>query len=708
MPQFTPLLSVSDYLWDVPLIIFGESLASMPTESWQTGEGWIDVLNKSGADVLGLVLPLELKSHNHWRQSLHGFELLEWLRYSSDPSVNLCPVLVASWQPLQDTLRRRFEPLVVTEGCRLVRLPEAMKGDNRRLQDFVQQVRGTEAFQYREREESLKRLALGRADVAQSLTHHDLANDFFAAWRLWKGYLKALQDVAQSRTKNAEVNKALKDLYKSASKIEFAWQGGLEQKIRRPYFRQFCLSREQDSIAPYPEVESAYDIIRLHAQQGLSSDTRILFVDDEFDKGMADVLLQLLFGDAKDEALKFTTKGPKDSEWIYSESAARKTRDTQGNDHWARFVCVKDIDTAALWLKHWGEANLFKPERSKLPSIESRIDERNWVKSWAEFLETGANSSRDIKDLFGYQLNGKINLDKDGARPKTVNTFVILDLRLMRTSSEGDDSSLERDSKQFLKALKSQRPNIPVLMLTASRQANKYSDFMDSDQDDDDPQKADGWLIKEAPDAMTDDANSSRAACYLLDFIHLSARVNQWYRPSINWNQEVKQAYHEMWSSPYFDDCLKSVSKRADTYIDKLDDEAFKRANKGRKLLGSVQEEGENFKFEIEDRLVARRVAIWALLYSADWSGGIPSWNVKEFQNTLSCAPVGRPSKNPMKYPRDVLNFNTDLYLSSYTQKLLEMLLPEEYDWLEKQVWREKSKAKILNYLREVRAKEDV
>jgi len=580
-----------------------------------------------------------------------------------------------------------------------------MKDGNKLLEDFVARVRGGEAFQYRERKEDLRLLAFGRAKAAENLTHHDLANDFFAGWRLWKGYLKALEDVSIVRSKNADATKSIKQLLEHASQVVFEWQDELERKIRRPYFREFCLSRERVAVASYPEVESAQNVVRLHAQQGLPSDSRILFVDDEFDKGMADVLLQILFGRVNGGRLEFTTKGPMNDEWVYSEPAARKTRECQEGDRWARMVCVKDIYTAALWLKYWGEVDLFEPRRRKSPKLASYRTEESWADDWAEFFGQERKAIRDIKDILGYQTIGNLNLDKDIARPKGVSTFLFLDLRLVVNSAGAeDDSSLERDSKLFLNALKSQRPDIPVLMLTASRQTNKYTEFMGSGQGEAEPLKADGWLIKEAPDAMTGDTNSSRSAYYLLDFMYLSAQMNKWYRPSISWDQEVKQAYHEMWSSPYFDECLNNVCNRADAYLKNLKDDKFREYNRGRKLLGSVQQDGENFKFDIEGRLVARRVAVWALLYTADWSGEYPSWKVADFLSQLSCMPVSIK----IEYPSNVLNFKTDLLLGTYTHKLLEKLLKEEYDWLEKQEWPAKIREATLNFLKKVRAKEKV
>jgi hypothetical protein len=692
-----------DYRWDCPLLIFRDKLGLAPAGAWRTGDAWAEYLDQAGNDVLGVVLPLELEVEDDWSDGFHGLVLLEWLRYSASDPVSLAPTLTASWHPLQDVQKRHFEPLVFGNGCFFARLPDAMEGGNSQLRAFVHDVRGVGANNYRELKDNLKRFSYGRAESAEGLTHHDLANDFYAALRLWTGYQKALEDAAASRLKEAEANRAVKEMLSFVNRVRFSWQAGFEKKLRSPYFRQFCLSRRDVRIAPYPEVETGEDVVRLHALRGLSPDTRVLFVDDEFDRGLADVLLQTLFARPELGQLSFTTMGPSNNQWVYSETAVRGTRGVTKKDHWARMVCVKDINAAAAWLKFWGEANLFRPKSKKSPFVESFTESVDWAKEWGTFWGAGHAENYDPKDVLGYNTSSTLNLDKDLARPKSVNTFIILDLRLGLRVQDGNEVSRERDSKLFLKALKAERPDIPVLMMTASRQVNKYADLMPGAQDDESIYRPDGWLTKEAPDALIDDVNSSRAAQYLLDFFHLSALMNRWYRDSINWGQSVRSAYHEMWSSRHYEACLKSIEQRADEYINNLKDASFRQRNRGRKLLGSIQQDGKRYKYDIEDRLVARRVAVWALLMSASWLNDNPEWNVEGFLRTLSCLPVD----TEIKYPSSVLNFKTDLYLSSYKPALMGMLMKEEYDWLERQEWPEDIREQFYRFIRLVRARED-
>ncbi len=675
----------------------------MRIDDWEDGESLACALSEFGGDTLGLVLPLELKTASHWRQSLFGLELLEWLRFSGKMpgGINLIPVLAASWQPLQDVLRQRFEPLIVSHGCLFTRLPEAMEKGNEKLSDFVRNVRGDELFTYRERQENLIRFALGRSDAAEALTHHELANDYFAAWRLWVGYLKAVEDATHRRTKSVNGANAIREMLKSTREITFSWQNELNRKIDSPYFRQFCLAKKSIRVAPYRPVESAADLVALHAEHGVSPNTRILFIDDEFDLGLAEVLLQILFGRPGDKKLEFTTNGPADEEWVYSEPAARRTRKIQGDDCWARMVCVKDTCAAALWLEHWGFADLFEPRRKKAPKITAHKTRSEWIDDWAKFMGVPAKNAESMDDVLGYSPNK--NLDARHARPKPVNTLIILDLRLKRQKPD-DESAFEKESVRFIDALTHQQAEIPILILTASRQINIYTEIIEGDRTMQARTFPIDWLMKEAPDAMFDEVKSSHPVHRLLDFIHISARFNKWYRPSIVWDYKRKVEYQVMRDSGYSEGCLNSVSQRADKYIEKLGDESFRDKNKRRKLLGSVIEDGGNYKFKIESRLVARRVAIWALLQTSNWAGQAPLWDADRFHQKLSCQAI----RQPVKFPSDVLNFNTDLYLYTYLPVLLDGLLKEEYDWLEMQGWSKENEEFILGHLKKIREKENV
>jgi len=72
MHSFTTLNSMSDHRWDMPLIILSDKIEVMSVEQWETGERWIEALDKLAEEVRGVVLPLELQTPAGWRQSLHG------------------------------------------------------------------------------------------------------------------------------------------------------------------------------------------------------------------------------------------------------------------------------------------------------------------------------------------------------------------------------------------------------------------------------------------------------------------------------------------------------------------------------------------------------------------------------------------------------------------------------------------------------------
>jgi len=82
----------------------------------------------------------------------------------------------------------------------------------------------------------------------------------------------------------------------------------------------------------------------------------VLLVDDEFDKGVADTLLQVLF-----RQTAFTVQ--------YQEQAVYSSK--QNDVAKARFVCVKTAEAARNWLRYWGD----------LPFSEEALDamSRGWV-----------------------------------------------------------------------------------------------------------------------------------------------------------------------------------------------------------------------------------------------------------------------------------------------------------------------------------------
>ena len=91
-------------------------------------------------------------------------------------------------------------------------------------------------------------------------------------------------------------------------------RGLLGSPVVQPAFQQFQVLGRSTAPPKYPEIEDANQLVRDHAREGLPPVLRVLLVDDEFDKGLADALLKILFGN-----VDFTSRGPGGNEWVYSE-----------------------------------------------------------------------------------------------------------------------------------------------------------------------------------------------------------------------------------------------------------------------------------------------------------------------------------------------------------------------------------------------------
>jgi hypothetical protein len=234
------------------------------------------------------------------------------------------------------------------------------------------------------------------------------------------------------------------------------------------------------------------------------------------------------------------------------------------------------------------------------------------------------------------------------------------------------------ESVQLREAIKAEDPDFPVIMLTASRQAVNFAAVMAG------AREVDGWLTKEAPDVPADDENSSRAVHYLLERLHLFACLRDWYRPEFEWNLERKLAYAHLHNSPYRDSCLGHVAARAEAVFSALlRDRTLQDKYRGEKFYSCIESEVAPLRFDVERRLVARRVAVAALLHTAQWAPGGPHWDVDAFQNLMP----GRPDKKIVKAVYDVVNFNDRLWLTTSDPALVERLLKEEYEWLLNRHW---------------------
>lgn len=179
--------------FESPLLVTDQELVALPAEAWQNGEKWVAALEER-TDVVGIVLPLEIKASEHQtRQDLLGVELLNWLRWSADEPLRYVPVLAAAWQPIEAILRRTLNLLLVTRGTTFVRLPEAVET----LPRFVHSVRQNDPTWPQAQPGDLEQIA-GSAR-AERISYHDLANEYYGAFRLWEGYKHALRTAKMAK-----------------------------------------------------------------------------------------------------------------------------------------------------------------------------------------------------------------------------------------------------------------------------------------------------------------------------------------------------------------------------------------------------------------------------------------------------------------------------------------------------------------------------
>lgn len=662
---------------DAPQLIFRDGPRELPEADWKTTDAWLKALEAVGSSALGMVLPLELPGRHGRRGELWGVELLRWLRWSAPESVSLIPVLAVAWQPLEMILRARNEPLLVSRGAWFARLPDVLEGSPSIQDRFIAQVR-TEPERFKISRADLDLLAGGTAGEAARLTHHDLANEGYSAWRLWAGYLQALRHASKG-TRNT---KAAKQTLAWAEEVSFPWLDDLKRRMRQPAFQQFQVLRRSTAPPKYPEVEDAVQLVRDHAKGGLPPVLRVLLVDDEFDKGLADALLKILFGD-----VEFSNCLPDGSERAY---CAPGTDPEKGN--WARFVCVKNTQAAAHWLRFWREfkqsreatestyhqwllrwmrrSNLNVPESLRHLSLQMDQRERLTILSSCEdALESGQGEAR-------------VPLDARRARPARPVTVILLDLRLSRDEPEASYSPNDFESLRFRNALKGDKSDLPVVMLTASRQALNYVAAMAGAG----PQ--DGWLMKEAPDVAVDDGNSSRSVHYLLNRLHVFSALGEWYRPELGWSSEQIREFAAFWSRPDRDQLLETSRQEATEIFNKAKDPGITvpRADETTppvRLLGYVKTL-HAWTHPLLPLLVARKVGIACLLQTANWMATEPVWNAAALNQMVPQDELNKCYAVDGIY--EAVAFHRDLWIPGRASPVTRLLI-EEYQWLLEQAW---------------------
>ena len=683
-----PSSRILDVMLDRPLLVFKESKKERPEEEpleealaddeWDSAERWLDCVEKVSDNLAGIVLPLELQGLSHCRSGLWGIELLRWLRWSAKGVLRLTPVLVTSWQALDKVLRRKPEMLLASSGTYFVRLPEVMDGP---LESFKAEVRENPE-KVRADLERLDALASGGLSEALQTTHHDLANEGYAAWRLWDGYRKALTDA------NGKGQQAVKERLKWANAIDFGEILKIKDKLRQPAFRQFQIARRSVPVPNNPAVDDAEKLVREHAAHGLPGALRILLVDDEFEKGIALSLLKILFGD-----VEFTSLGPNSEEWVYSEARDRGQANsempgtpspasqpipalgklvqaTSTTSRWVRFACVKNTTAAMHWLEHWGELDA-------TGDVKLSITYENWRDRWAVALGRDP-STREDDDVLRMGDATHTALDSKSRASAKPITVILLDLRLNRDQPKSARDPNELDSVVFRRAVKHERSDLPVIILTASRQALNYAVAMAG------AESQDGWVTKEAPDVPIDDANSSRAVHYLFERLHLFSMAGEWYSPELGWPTTPIRDFNELWEHQQREILLGEVRDKATEILEATKTSGSRPAAYGVRFRRFIQSQLPSPTCKVMQLLLERKVFLACLLDTADWSGGKPSWNVETFKMRLPQGPG--PWEMDVEGIYHVVPYTRDLYFPA-RRAPFKSLLTEEGAWLLAQLW---------------------
>ena len=647
-------------MWDsashglMPIRVYPDRIQESSPEDLSDHMTWRAVLTD---DLCGIVLPVELDIKPHFRQDLRGLDVLEWTRFAGEQFRQL-PVLAVAWQDLESILRQRLSPLLLHAYTVFSRLPDAVE----RIPDFIAQVR---EGRFRAAGLPWERVLWGSDYDVHQVTHHDLANDFYAAERLWQGYRYALRDAAvggQSAVGN-EVNRS--------DHVVFPWQDQLQRKLTSPFFQRYQSLSSNAELPAYPDLVDvdAKALITKHVVCGLAANLRILMIDDEWQKGTGDVLLNVLFRQSL-----FTYRS--EHEAVYSENKALPRQEAS----WARMVCVDSVERAENWLRYW----------SVLPPTETDSGDeedltRQWCAEWLQILGRRApqNGEHSVEDVLAH---GSQCVDHPKARPVDVLTVVVLDLRLNREQVRPIYHPSELPSLQFRSRLKALDQDIPVLMFTASRQANNAMAAMRQSDE------TDGWLVKEAPDVPMDDANSSRAALYLIERLHSLSELYSWYRPELEWSNEERSTYSRLHLHPDRDNILEYISVRSTELFNGMLEGRFQRT--ALQFKDFIAKEAPKRRLSIEQVLISRRIVVAALLWTCKPEPKTPEWDVDAFSELL---PGAYDRKRIIKAPYNRVNFNTVLWMR--TRDILVQLLKEEIQWLWDLPWPEFRRVQIHSYL---------
>jgi hypothetical protein len=686
------MASVHNYDFRVPLLVQRNGIAEVPCEGWGSGKDWIQVL-ASASGVMAVVLPLELKGGGHRHQELFGIELLDWLRWCAPEPLRWMPVMTASWQPLTAILRRKPNLLLVCPGTQFREITDSLEQGRQRLREDIAAAQRGDLPSCDEA--ALRRYATGTAVEAAQVTYHDLANDHYAAYRLWIGYLHTLEAVQSEGGLNEITQNAISKELARAKGSCIRSIAEIDNKKRTPSFQHFKLARSVMEIPAYPRTTGGAAIFRHHILRGLPDNSRVLLVDDEFDKGIAEVLLQVLF-----QERTFTSQN--DEQALYSARPKGSSK--------LRFVCVKTARDARNWLRYWGdlpfsvealdamdmglsyacrtneECSSFRDWLFKLGSTLGKSDK--WVRESLKegTRDGGAAGALENENPFLETAKDLLcDVDELDGSPKQMATVIILDLRLEKGSVPELYDAGAFSSAELRREVKRSKRKPPIMMFTASRQAMNYANIMA------DSSNIDGWLCKEAPDSPEDAENSANALIYLISHLHEFVGKSGWWHAGLEWGRDEEEEYSQFFADPDAAESLKHISTEGTRLLELVRINEFVRGSGDHPtpLLGKlVPPVFEPSKHRTETRLVARRLIVGSLLMTSILKGDTLAWNPEEFLYRIrGRAHVERLRKKGKLHVSGVGNQYEFWFRSLAPDRILQLLLKQELSWLKSLDW---------------------
>lgn len=293
----------------------------------------IEKLSQTTVDILGFVIPLEFNFQSDQLAHFDGISLLECLLQV--PSVKEKPVLIYSWLTLESVLRIRPSSALISANTFYKQMPFDLTGHIALFSSLNPNPH--------------QQTAIGVSDLAS--TYHDMANDYYGAYRLWVGFKHAITTHAQAFTEPA--NTLQKELTWWVDKEHYF--NSLLYKSQQAKLQNLPITRPH-----YPDYFDFPELLNHHIKSGIDKKWRILYIDDEYQKGYSDVLRSIFFfKEVSDNQLIPACLD------LASETgdAWEQTTDEHGKS--TRFVACSNIKAAEHWLKNWGILRLNSEDQNQ-------------------------------------------------------------------------------------------------------------------------------------------------------------------------------------------------------------------------------------------------------------------------------------------------------------------------------------------------------